>query len=102
MCVFAIKEWSGLQLGENGGGGLCVCFGEVSMREFKWACVCLCVRVRICVCGLGERLEFRKKGSMLSMELLFSHAYLHGEPSAPCQCVTCSSEPSPRKLGEED
>jgi len=60
--------------------------------------MCVCV----CVCGLGERLEFRKKSSMLSMELLFSHAYLHGEPSAPCQCVTCSPEPSPRKRGEED
>lgn len=32
---------------------------------------------------------------MMNMEALFSHAYLHREPSAPCQCITCSSELSP-------
>ena len=37
---------------------------------------------------------------MMNMEALFSHAYLHREPSAPCQCITCSSEPSPRKPRE--
>lgn len=36
---------------------------------------------------------------MMNMEALFSHAYLHREPSAPCQCITCSSELSPGQQG---
>lgn len=32
---------------------------------------------------------------MMNMEALFGLAYLHRGPSAPCQCITCSSEPSP-------
>lgn len=36
---------------------------------------------------------------MMNMEVLFSHAYLHREPSAPCQCITCSSELSPGQQG---
>lgn len=35
----------------------------------------------------------------MNMEALFSHAYLRREPSAPCQCITCSSEPSPGQRG---
>jgi len=35
----------------------------------------------------------------MNMEALFGHAYLHREPSAPCQCITCSSEPSPGQQG---
>lgn len=40
-----------------------------------------------------------KRDFMMNMEALFSHAYLHREPSAPCQCITCSSEPSPGQQG---
>ena len=36
---------------------------------------------------------------MMNMGALFSHAYLHREPSAPCQCITCSSELSPGQQG---
>lgn len=36
---------------------------------------------------------------LMNMDALFSRAYLHREPSAPCQCITCSSEPSPRQPG---
>lgn len=39
---------------------------------------------------------------MMNMEALLGHAYLHREPSAPCQCITCSSEPSPWQLGEKE
>ncbi len=42
-----------------------------------------------------------KRDFMMNMEALFSHAYLHREPSAPCQCITCSSEPSPGQQGVE-
>ena len=75
------------------------------------ASICEQISVRVCISlnfeamcvhavegGRGRR--ERTKDFMMNMEALFSHAYLHREPSAPCQCITCSSEPSPRQQGE--
>lgn len=49
--------------------------------------------------GGGQRERESKRDFMMNMEALFSRAYLHREPSAPCQCITCSSEPSPGQQG---
>lgn len=52
------------------------------------------------MCVEGERES--KRDFMMNMDALFSRAYLHREPSAPCQCITCSSEPSPGQQGVEE
>lgn len=72
---------------------VCVCVFGNTMHSALELCVCLCVYMYLKEGGGGEG-DF-----MMNMEALFSHAYLHREPSAPCQCITCSSEPSPRQQG---
>lgn len=56
--------------------------------------MCTCVSLCVHVFEGGGKEDF-----MMNMEALFVRAYLHREPSAPCQCITCSSEPSPRQPG---
>lgn len=65
-------------------------------REQIFVCVCVSFSFEVmCVHTVeGERQQELAR-LMMNMDALFSHAYLHREPSAPCQCVTCSSEPSP-------